>query len=271
MTEREIAPAERESTWLQAVSASTPARIFVERSGLAYRTQTWLGLRQDHALAVDAVHAEFDLERDFSPEFAAKENLFSVQTQASSKQEYLLRPDLGRQLCEQARHELTTRCPVNSDLQVVIGDGLSAAAVIAQVPCLLPRLKQLGAERAWRLGQPFVVRYCRVGIMNEIGELLTPRVIVLLIGERPGLATANSLSAYMACQPRRGHTDAQRNLISNIHERGVGCEVAAERIMRLADAMRSAGTSGITIKEQTTAAALEPGSSHEGLGARQTD
>ena len=90
------------------------------------------------------------------------------------------------------------------------------------MPALLPLLRQGAGERGWSFGRPFVVRYCRVGVLNDVGELLDPAVVVLLIGERPGLATAESLSAYLAYRPRPGHTDAQRNLISNIHARGVG-------------------------------------------------
>ena len=103
--------------------------------------------------------------------------------------------------------------------------------------------------RGWNVGRTFVIRHCRVGILNEIGELLDPRVVVLLIGERPGLATAESLSAYMAYRPRKDHTDANRNLISNIHARGVSSPDAASRILSLAGQMMKAGASGYTIKE----------------------
>jgi ethanolamine ammonia-lyase small subunit len=107
-----------------------------------------------------------------------------------------------------------------------------------------------GASRSWKLGQLFAVRYCRVGIMNDVGELLKPRVLVLLVGERPGLSTAESLSAYMAFQPRTGQTDADRNLISNIHSEGVAAEAAAARIFGLAEQMMRLQISGIELKEQ---------------------
>jgi ethanolamine ammonia-lyase small subunit len=140
-------------------------------------------------------------------------------------------------------------CPRNVDVQVVIGDGLSAAAVSAQVPRLLPLLAKATKARGWSFGRPFVVHNCRVGVMNDVGELLDPAVVVLLIGERPGLATAESLSAYMAFRPRPGHTDAQRNLISNIHSRGVTPEEAAPRILALAEKMMAMQTSGVAVKE----------------------
>jgi ethanolamine ammonia-lyase small subunit len=114
---------------------------------------------------------------------------------------------------------------------------------------LLPLLAEKAGSRGWTLGQPFAVKYCRVGVMNDLGELLQPKVVVLLIGERPGLATAESLSAYMAYQPRAGHNDSNRNLISNIHARGVNTEAAASRIIDLAEQMMRQQTSGVEIKE----------------------
>jgi len=160
-----------------------------------------------------------------------------------------MRPDLGRSFSDAGRAEVKGRCPREIDLQVAIGDGLSAAAVRVQVPALLPLFAERFQERAWTFGQPFVIRHCRVGILNEIGDLLAPRVVVLLIGERPGLATAESLSAYMAFCPKSGHTDAQRNLISNIHARGVTPEIAARRILALADQMVRLQASGVAVKE----------------------
>ena len=242
------------SDLLQAVRARTPARILVGRAGPAYRTATQLVLRQDHAAAIDAVHAELDLVRDFGQPFVERWGLFEVTTCAGSKAEYLLRPDRGRRLSEAARSEVVQRCPAGVDLQVAIGDGLSAAAVVAQVPPLLAALEQGARERGRRFGQPFVIRYCRVGVLNDIGELLDPAVVVLLIGERPGLATAESLSAYMAYRPRSGHTDAERNLISNIHARGVAPAAAAMRVLWLAERMRQLQTSGVAVKEERAGA-----------------
>jgi ethanolamine ammonia-lyase small subunit len=138
-------------------------------------------------------------------------------------------------------------------LQVVIGDGLSAAAVVKQVPALLPLLEEGAARYGWSFGRPFLVRHCRVGVLNDVGDLLDPAVVVLLIGERPGLMTAESLSAYMAYRPRTGHTDAQRNLISNIHSRGVPHGEAARRVLALAEKMRRMEVSGVAVKEDLPA------------------
>jgi ethanolamine ammonia-lyase small subunit len=253
--ERELPLEENGMNSVLRAASRTPARIFVGRRGPAYRTQTQLALRADHAFALDAVHDEVDLARDFPADFVQVRKLFAVQSQAKGKQEYLLRPDLGRRLSDSARDEIARRCRPNADVQIVVGDGLSAAAVIRQVPPLLPLLECALARRGWKLGQTILVRYCRVGIMNDIGDLLRPAVVVLLIGERPGLATAESLSAYLAFRPASGHTDAQRNLISNIHARGVDHASAAARVAALADQLRQRQTSGVAIKEQLEAEA----------------
>jgi ethanolamine ammonia-lyase small subunit len=235
---------------LSRIRARTPARVLAERVGGGYRTAMHLDLREAHAAARDAVRTELDLERDLGAEFVDRWNLFAVATQATSKDQYLLRPDLGRRLSEDSVRAIQARCPRAADLQLIIGDGLSVTAVAAQVPQLLPRLVQGAQARGWKLGQPFVVDHCRVGVMNHIGELLQPQVVVLLIGERPGLATAESLSAYMAYRPRSGHSDAQRNLISNIHARGVPPPAAAQRVLNLAEQMMRQHQSGAELKEE---------------------
>lgn len=234
---------------IRALQARTPARVLVGRAGSSYCTDTQLDLRADHAAALDAVRAELDLEHHLGSALVERYGLFEVSTRARTKEEYLLRPDLGRRLDESARELVVGRCPPGADLQVVIGDGLSVAAVAAQVPALLPLLEGEANGRGWSFGQPFVVRHARVGVINDVGAWLNPAVVVLLIGERPGLATAESLSAYMAYRPGPGQTDAQRNLISNIHARGVPPDRAAARICDLAGRMRAAGASGVAVKE----------------------
>ena len=233
------------SELIQRVRVRTPARILVERAGASYRTGTQLTLRADHAAALDAVRADLDIGCDFSLEFVKSRRLFQVQTLAASKQEFLLRPDLGRKLSEAAREAIVGRCATQADVQIVIGDGLSARAVTTQVPFLLPALEELIGQQGWSLGQTFAVRYCRVGLINEIGEILSPKVVVLLIGERPGLATSESLSAYLGYRPCSGHTDAQRNLISNIHSRGIPPAAAAEKIVELVRLLMRCQSSGI--------------------------
>src|SRR5258708_30871039 len=146
--------------------------------------------------------------------------------------------------------EITGRSPGSGFWQMVTGDGLSVPAVALQVPRLLPLLCEGAKMRGWSVGEIFVIRHCRVGLLNEIGELLGPKVAVLLIGERPGLATAESLSAYMAYQPKASDTDANRNLISNIHARGISPKQAAQRILDLAATMIQTQKSGFQLPEE---------------------
>jgi ethanolamine ammonia-lyase small subunit len=234
---------------VRKIRARTPARLLVGRAGAAYRTSTLMDLREAHAAARDAVRAELNSEEVFGSPFVQRWNLFEACTKARGKDEYLLRPDLGRHFDEDSRAKIESRCPRESDLQMAIGDGLSVAAVAAQVPPLLRLLFEGAKERHWKIGQTFVIHYCRVGVLNEIGELLRPRVAVLLIGERPGLGTAESLSAYMAYQPRNSHTDANRNLISNVHARGLNPPEAAARILDFVARMMKTATSGYLLEE----------------------
>lgn len=238
-----------QSAVVAEVRARTPARILTGHAGPAYRTATWLELRRDHAAARDAINTELDLTRDLGTKFIHEWGLFEVNTLACTKQEFLLRPDLGRLFSDSAKAELELRCPRGCDIQLAIADGLSATAVRVQIPAILPLIATEVHARGWRFGQPFFIRYGRVGTLNEIGELLEPTVAILLIGERPGLAIADSLSAYMAYRPRIGHDDARRNLISNIHSRGVSHEKAAYQIGRLAAAMIQRQTSGVALKK----------------------
>lgn len=233
---------------VRKIRARTPARLLAGRVGAAYRTATQIKLREAHAAARDAVRAELDTEGQFGAAFVNRWGLFEVCTEANSKDQYLLHPSRGRIFCEASRSELLSHCSPHNDLQIAIGDGLSVSAVLAQVPEILPALIEGAKARGWTLGQVFVIRHCRVGILNQIGELLMPSVAVLLIGERPGLATAESLSAYMGYRPRRTHTDADRNLISNIHARGLNPVNAANRILDLASQMMNAKTSGTQLR-----------------------
>jgi ethanolamine ammonia-lyase small subunit len=234
---------------VRRIRSRTPARLLVGRAGAAYRTNTQLELREAHAAARDAVRAELDLEITFGADFVTRWGLFEVCTQATLKDVFLLQPDLGRHFNDASRAELQGSCSSGNDLQIAIGDGLSVPAVAAQVPSLLPLLYAGAQRRGWTIGQTFVIRHCRVGILNEIGELFGPKAAVLLIGERPGLATAESLSAYMAYRPRHTHSDADRNLISNIHARGTNPQDAALRILNLAAQMMQVGASGYSLRE----------------------
>jgi ethanolamine ammonia-lyase small subunit len=200
---------------LQALISSTTARIGVGRAGPRYRTRSWLLFQADQAITQDT------LWRDVDENLLKELGLFSVQTNISGgKQEYLLRPDLGRQLNEEARRLITEKCQKNVQVQLCVGDGLSAEAIETNIRQIFPVIQQGCQAAGLSMGTPFFIKYCRVGVMNDIGDLIKPEVLMLLIGERPGLGRAESMSIYMGYQPKAGHTDAERDVICNIFSRG---------------------------------------------------
>lgn len=233
----------------ERASAVTPARVLIGRSGTSLPTGQALALRAAHAAARDAVVTPLDADVPALRALIDRDEILPVCSRASTREEYVRRPDLGRALSEQSRSLIAERCPAAMQLQVVIGDGLSPAAVRAQVPALLADLLNRAHERGWSTGRPILIEHARVGVINEIGDLLAPTVVVLLIGERPGLSSAESLSAYLAYRPRRGHTDADRNLIAGIHARGIPTGQTAPRILRYAEALIEARRSGVGVPE----------------------
>lgn len=211
---RVLVPSPEDPDLLKAVVAATPARLGVWRAGLRPRTETLLKFRADHAAAVDAVFTEV------SDEFLASMGLFAVETQAPDKDTYLTRPDLGRRLTPESVSLLKSKCQQGAQVQVVVADGLSSKAVEANLKDILPALNQSLRHEGLKQGTPFFVRHARVAVMDDIGEALQPECLILLIGERPGLVTAESLSAYLCYRPRHGTIESDRTVISNIHRGG---------------------------------------------------
>ena len=236
------------------IPSLTPARVLLGRAGSSYRTSTMLQLRADHAAARDALHEHLSLDDPVMASLVERFEMFEAATQAATFAEYLARPDLGRRLDPSAIGRISTECPQDVDVQFVIGDGLSSAAVRAQVPELLPLLIAGAEAQGLSVGRPFFVRHCRVGVLNDIGDASGAEVVVLLVGERPGLATAESLSAYLGWRPTVGNTDADRNLISNIHAGGVAPSDASRRILGLVELLRLHRRSGFAIRESTAPA-----------------
>jgi ethanolamine ammonia-lyase small subunit len=181
-------------------------------------------------------------------------NLFTVQTGVTGgKQEYLLRPDLGRQLSPDARKTIEEKCIKSPDIQVCVGDGLSAAAIEANLRKILPVIQNGCQTAGLSMGTPFFIRYCRVGVMNDIGDLIHPKVLILLIGERPGLGRAESMSAYMGYRPQSGHTDADREVICNIFDGGGTNPLeAGAYAVQMAQKMIRMQASGIKLKLKET-------------------
>ncbi|HHY56498.1 MAG TPA: ethanolamine ammonia-lyase subunit EutC [Chloroflexi bacterium] len=248
--ERRYAPGVRQPAdpdGLRALIAATTARIGVGRTGPRYTTASLLLFQADHAITQDALY------RDVDPRLLSELGLFSVETRITGgKQEYLLRPDLGRQLSDEAKRLIRERCAKNPAVQLVVGDGLSAAAIEANLRQILPVIKQGVQAAGLSFGTPFFVKHCRVGVMNDIGELLQPEVLILLIGERPGLGRADSMSAYMAYRPKPGDTDADRDVICNIFEGGGTNPLEAGAfVVQLAQKMRRHQASGVKLKLAT--------------------
>ena len=199
---------------LTNLAGSTSARLAVGRAGPRPRTRTMLLFGADHAVTQDAIFG--DVPTDLLEQFG----LFTVQTRVTDQDEYLLRPDLGRQLSDEARQVVAERCVKRPNVQIVAGDGLSAAAVTNNLPQIYPVLEQGLQSAGLSLGTPFFVRYCRVGVMNDINDIVEADVVVLLIGERPGLGVADAMSVYSGWRPGTGKSDAHRDVICMITANG---------------------------------------------------
>ncbi|MBS1890571.1 MAG: ethanolamine ammonia-lyase subunit EutC [Actinobacteria bacterium] len=240
---------------LRALAAGvTPARVLLEGPGSSYSTRDLLRLRADHAAAREAIRADLDVDDPALARLIQEFGLVGLRSKATSLAEYLASPQLGRELAPGSRARLEGAVGDSVDLQVVIGDGLSPRAPADFAPGLFELLSARAEEEGWRVGPPVFIRRCRVGVMNEIGELTGAAVVVLLIGERPGLGISRSMSAYLGFRPGPGDTDADRNLVCNIHDDGVSNPEACRRIMSLARMLRAAGTSGVRLKESADGA-----------------
>ncbi|MBI3763973.1 MAG: ethanolamine ammonia-lyase subunit EutC [Chloroflexi bacterium] len=229
---------------LKAMISSTTARIGVGRAGPRYKTNSLLLFQGDHAITQDA------LMRDVDQKLLDEFGLFTVQTRITGgKQEYLLRPDLGRLLDDEARRTVAEKCAKGANVQVVVGDGLSAAAIEANLRQIFPVIKQGCQSAGLSFGTPFFIQYCRVGVLNDIGDILQPDVVILLIGERPGLGRADSMSAYMAYKPKGGDSDADRDVVCNVFENGGTNPLEAGAfVVQIAQKMRQHQASGVKLK-----------------------
>ena len=221
----------------------TSARIGVGRCGPRLLTKTLLTLRADHALARDAVFTDVD------PEFLAANGLFTVQTRCGDKNTHITRPDLGRQLSDEAVKTIRERCQKNPDVQIVVSDGLSSKAIEANVANALPAIVEGLESRGLTVGTPFFIRFGRVAAEDAVAELLGPKVVCILIGERPGLGTAESMSAYICYDARVGQPEARRTVVSNIHRGGISSVEAGAYIAELIKKIYDAKASGVELKQ----------------------
>jgi len=229
----------------------TPARVGLGRTGSGMPTKAWLEFALDHARARDAVHAAFDVLSLTSGLNDLGLNAFEVSSRASGRTDYLRRPDLGRMLDQTSQGLLAAQKSSACPLAIVIGDGLSPTAVEAHaiplVRSLIPLLKIDGIE----IGCAVVASGARVALGDGIGAMLGARMIVMLIGERPGLSASDSLGAYLTFAPRPGRTDAERNCVSNIHGAGLGYDEAAFRIAWLIREGLARQITGVALKDES--------------------
>lgn len=221
---------------------ATPARIGVWRSGPRYKTETMLRFRADHAAAQDSVFSYV------SEDFLKEVGLFSVQTLCSSKDEYITRPDLGRKLSEEGIKLIKEKCKMKPKVQIVVSDGLSSAAIEANIKDVLPAIIQGLEAYGIEVGTPFFVKFGRVGVMDVISEVLDAEVTCILIGERPGLVTAESMSAYIAYRAKVDMPEAKRTVVSNIHKGGTPPVEAGAHIAELIKTILDKKASGIDLK-----------------------
>jgi len=220
----------------------SPARLGIGKAGARYLTLPMLEFRAAHSAAQDAVFSGVDHD------FIQQMNLFSVQTKCADKDTYLTRPDLGRQLSDEAVATVREKCKKNPTVQLYVSDGLSSAAVKANIADVMPAIIQGLQSYGIEVGTPFFVEYGRVGVMDQISELTGATVTCVLIGERPGLITANSMSAYIAYKATVGMPESRRTVVSNIHDAGTPPVEAGAHIAEIIKKMLDAKASGIDLK-----------------------
>jgi ethanolamine ammonia-lyase small subunit len=227
---------------LRALMATTPTRIGVGRAGPRPRTKALLLFQADHGVTQDALFHEVN------PKLLEEQGLFVVESQAKDRQEYLKRPDLGRKLTEESKRILTERCLKKPDVQVFVGDGLSGAAIEHNLAKVMPVLKQGLQTAGLTLGTLFFVKNARVGLLNDVNSVVDAKVCVLLIGERPGLARAESMSIYMGYSPKPDSSDANRDVVCNIYEGGLNPLEAGALAVQIIQKMIKYQTSGVDLK-----------------------
>ena len=228
----------------------TPARVALGRTGVSLPTEALLAFTLDHARARDAVHAPFDTSAVMSGLADLGLSALLVASRAGDRKTYLRRPDLGRRLDDASRTRLA-ETGEGDQLAIIVGDGLSPTAVHAHAIALLRQLVPLLGADHIGIGQVVVAAGARVALGDEIGELLRARMVVVLLGERPGLSAADSLGAYLTMAPRIGLTDADRNCVSNIHRAGLGYDDAAFKIAWLVREALARGLSGVALKDNS--------------------
>ena len=244
----------------QQLRSLTPARIALGRAGTSLPTNALLDFQYAHAQARDAVHLAFD-HPGLSAALAERGRAsLLLHSAAADRNTYLQRPDLGRRLDSASTQRLRDYAeahPGGIDLAVVVADGLSALAVHRHTLPFLARMEELARLEGWSLSPVVLVEQARVAVADEIGELLGARMVVILIGERPGLSSPDSLGLYFTYAPRVGLTDAYRNCISNVRLEGLSYGMAAHRLLYLMREACQRKLSGVNLKDEAALPALD--------------
>ena len=199
---------------LREFKEATPARIGVGRTGDRPLVETMLRFKADHAVAIDSVFSTVD------ETLVNEMNFLKLQTKVKTKDEHITRPDLGRELNEESMKLVKEKCIQNPQIQIVVCDGLSSKAIEANIKDVLAAFTQGLSVYGIKVGTTVFVKYGRVGAMDVIGEALKAEACIMFVGERPGLVTAESMSAYMVYNPRKGLEESERTVLSNIHKGG---------------------------------------------------
>ena len=229
---------------LRRMKQATPARIGIGHMGARYRTEPMLRFLADQAMAADAVFSEVD------PTEVEKLGVFEVRTKCKDKYEMLTRPDWGRIFEPSSLEYISEHCQHDVDVQIYFGDGLCSPALSANVPDLFPTICYGLQDEGITVGTPFFVRYCRVNTARQIGPLLNAKVVCVLIGERPGLLTAESMSAYMAYYPRPEMLESEYTVVSNISRHGIPPVEAAAHIVDQIKEILEKKKSGVALKTE---------------------
>ncbi len=221
----------------------TPARLGAGRAGPRYKTLTMLRFRADHAAAQDAVFSQVP------EDFAQKHGLISLQTRCHDKDEYLSRPDLGRCFDEENQQKLRAAIPAAPRVQIVVGDGLSSAAVMANAMDCMAAIRDGLKLQGIETGKGVFVRYCRVGAGDAVGDVTGCEVVCVLVGERPGLVTDKSMSAYITYKPHTGVSESSRTVVSNIHAQGTPAVEAGAFVAELIGKILERKVSGVELQK----------------------
>lgn len=237
---RPLPPARSERA-LSALVDTTPARIVTGRTGTRYLTSSYLGLRADHAIALDAVESQVD------DAWATQQGWVPLRSRSKDHAEFLLHPDTGRRLDDASRERCAKEATQGVDIQLIAGDGLAASALQLNGPAVMKALHTALTAKGFSVGKTLFVKFARIGVQDEIGVITKAKSTIIVVGERPGLGTGDSLSIYTAYGPKLGQDNSEKDCISNVREVGFPPERAAAKCADLMKATFAAGGGGVKL------------------------